>query len=733
MNETGPLLRLARALGIEPEYQDIWGRTHALEPGTARALLSAMGVPATDDDEAAEALARREEDGWRRALPPVVMARRSAGRIEVPVVVAASDEGAAHRWRVAEEDGNVREGRFVPADLAAEGAREVDGRARVRRRLVVAGTLPLGYHRLEVGAEGPDAPRASTRLVVVPDRCYVPDGLARGGRTWGPAAQVYALRGGRDWGAGDLSTLARLVEVAGRAGAGIVGVNPLHALFPERPGQASPYSPSTRLFLNPVYVDVEAVPELETCPEAQARIDASDHRARRLAARTGALVDWPEVAALKREVLEILWAHFRERHLDRDTPRGRAFEAFRRARGEALSGFAVFEALERHFRRVDPALWGWPVWPEAYRRADSPEVAAWREAHPDEVGFVEYVQLLADEQLAAVGRRALDLGLRVGLYQDLAVGVDRSGFECWWQPELFARGAGFGAPPDDFNLKGQDWGLPPWVPSRLSAAGYEPFSACLRSAMRHAGALRVDHVMALLRLFWIPPGRGAAEGAYVRYPVDDLLGILALESVRNQCLVIGEDLGTVPDEIRTRLRDLGALSYRLLVFLKDESGAYLAPAELPRQALVAVTTHDLPTLAGWWEGVDLALRDSLDLFPSDEVRAEQVQARAEDRARLLHALERAGLLPAGRGADLSAWPEMTTELAAAVHRYVARGPSMVVTVQLEDVLGVTEQVNLPGTTEARYPSWRRRLPATVDELAADPRFRALAASLRAER
>jgi 4-alpha-glucanotransferase len=309
----------------------------------------------------------------------------------------------------------------------------------------------------------------------------------------------------------------------------------------------------------------------------------------------------------------------------------------------------------------------------------------------------------------------------VGLYGDLAVSVDRGGAETWSNQDLYAIGASVGAPPDDFSLTGQNWGLPPMIPARLLQAGYAPFIATLRANMRHTGALRVDHVMGLMRLFWIPSDTSAAEGAYVRYPLEALFAILALESRRNRCMVIGEDLGTVPDEVRRAISELQALSCRILYFERRENSDFKAPGEYPVQALVSATTHDLPTLTGFWEGRDLALRTELNLFPSERLRESQTLERGRDRARLLQALDREGLLPAGLTLDPGSAPAMTRELMRAVQAYLARAPCKVFAIQLEDILGQSDQVNLPGTT-TRYPNWRRKLSLDLERWPQDNRF-----------
>ena len=377
-------------------------------------------------------------------------------------------------------------------------------------------------------------------------------------------------------------------------------------------------------------------------------------------------------------------------------------------------------------------MWGWPECPEPYRDPESSAVQGFAAERIDRVEFYMYLQWLADRQLGAAGRRAFELGLGVGVYQDLAVSIDRGGAEAWANRDLYALAASAGAPPDEFNQKGQDWGLPPIVPDRLREAAYTPFIATLRANMRHAGALRIDHVMGLARLFWVPPGGKPQDGAYVHYPFADLLGILALESHRNRCLVIGEDLGTVPEELRRDLAAAGVLSYRLLYFERRDDGEFKPPAEYPAQALVAISTHDLPTLAGWWEGRDLQLRTELGLFPSEAVRDAQFAARAQDRARLLAALERGGLLPAEATRDPASMPEMTNAFARALHVHLARSPAQVLVVQLEDIALARDQPNLPGTTD-QHPNWRRRLTLTLERLPEDPRFAELARTLAVER
>ena len=720
---------LCTQCGIALDYYDIWGRRRHVSADMQRALLAAMGVPAGTDDDVRRSLQELELREWRRLLPPALVVRRDGDAVGIPINVPVSMMQCRFEWVLTLENGARESGKLRPADLAMVAETRVNGASFVRR-FSLPRTPDPGYHQFELrGMEEGRERTACMSLIMVPLQCYQPEALSAQGRVWGWAVQLYALRSERNWGMGDFTDLRTLVDLAARTGAGIVGVNPLHALFPHNPLHASPYSPSSRLFLNVLYLDVEAVADYAECDAARNRVLDPGFQAQLHALRATELVEYRGVAAAKFEVLELLYLNFRERHLAAGDQRARAFRAFQAQGGQALRRQALFEALQQHFFRNDPSIWSWPAWPESYRDPTSEAVARFAAERPDRVEFFEYLQWQAELQLEAVGRRCREHGPGVGLYQDLALGVDRGGGEAWANQGLYAFGANIGAPPDDFNLNGQNWGLPPMIPQHLADAAYAPFIATLRANMRHVGALRIDHVMGLMRLFWIPAGGTPAAGAYVAYPPDDLFGIVALESQRNHCLVVGEDLGTVPDAVREAMVRYGVLSYRLFYFEKEQGGGFRPPAGYPAPALVAVSTHDLPTLSGYWYGNDLDARARLGLFPSEEMHRQQILARAQDRAQLLVALEREQLLP---GILSTGNPELSADLARAIHVYLARTPSQVMMVRPEDFLEQAEQVNLPGST-APYPNWRRKLPLNLEEWPANPRFVALADALCAER
>jgi (1->4)-alpha-D-glucan 1-alpha-D-glucosylmutase len=563
---------------------------------------------------------------------------------------------------------------------------------------------------------------------VTPQRCYLPPALAEGGRIFGPALQLYGLRSDRNFGIGDLTDLGRIVDRWRALGADLVSLSPLHALDSSHPERASPYSPSSRCFANWLFLDPAASDDFAECEAAAARLADPSFAAELARVREAALVDYTGVAALKREILELLYASFRARHLATDSSRAREFRAWRERSGVALERFALFEALRETLHRADPSRSGWRSWPESYRDPRSATVATFAEANSERIGYFAWLQWQLELQLEAVARRAGEQGMAVGLYADLAVSIDGGGADAWADQDVYALSVQVGAPPDEFSPGGQAWGLPPPIPERLAACGYAPFIATLRAAMKHARALRIDHVMQLARLFWIPEGGKPGDGAYVRYPLADLLGLVALESVRHRCLVIGEDLGTVSDDLRRSLADAGVLSTRLLWFERDEHLTFKPPSAYPRAAAVAVSSHDLPTLAGWWKSRDLAWRTKLALFTSDAQRDDQMRVRRADRNRLAAILEHEQLAaPAGLQDTVG-----STTLATAAHAFLARSPAMVMLVQLEDLLGLVEQANLPGTVD-EHPNWRRRLPLTLDAIDADPQVRAMAAAIARER
>jgi 4-alpha-glucanotransferase len=648
------LRRTAEARGIATRFTDAAQRAYAVSEATLKAVLDAMGPPPAP-----------------AAWPPIVVTRT----------------GQPSSWRAPE-----------PATLVLEGGEERPLPAGL------PGDLPAGRHRVE-GRTG------TTTLVVAPGRCHLPPELDGGGRAWGWAAQLYAVRSRSSWGIGDLRDLGGLLAAGASLGAGFALLNPLHAALP---GEPSPYHPSSRVFRNPLYLCIEDVAELAALgPEERERVGALAAAGRRLLDQDR--IDRPAVYRLKDEALRL--AHGA---LDRVPGRRDGLAAYTAAT-ENLERYATFCALQ-HVHGND-----WRDWPASYRHPSRPEVAAFGTEHRDEVGYHAWLQWLLDEQLAAArpgpGRRGpgnprgVPRWEGLGVVNDLAIGFAPDGFDAWSFQDELAAGMSVGAPPDPLGPHGQDWGLPAFVPDRLAAGGYGPFAQTIRAGMAHAAGLRIDHVMGLFRLFWIPEGAEPVQGTYVRYPADDLLGILALESLAAQALVVGEDLGTVEPGVRERLADEGVLSYRLAWFEHGPDGGRRRPADYPRLALAATTTHDLPTVAGFFTGSDLDhLCDIGVATPGGQEQAEQEAQRAS----LCRLLEDEGMLAPG---------ERSVEaIVAALYGFLTRTPCMLVVATLEDAVEAPDRPNVPGTIDQR-PNWSLPLPVPLDDLAADPRVRRLAGVL----
>lgn len=560
-----------------------------------------------------------------------------------------------------------------------------------------------------------EAPRASE-----------PGFLAAGGRAWGISIQLYTLRSRGNWGIGDFGDLADLARSAAGAGADFIGLNPLHALFAADPGHCSPYSASSRHCLNVLYIAVERVADFAHCPEAQAAVEAPAFRKALQRLRRIRLVDYVAVAGCKLPVLRLLYQRFRREEWLAGTPRGREFAHFIALRSETVGAHALFEAIDAELRRSHRSLGGWLTWPDEYLDPDAPGVQAFAAEHETEIGFHAWLQWIAEGQLAEAQRVAREHGMRIGLYGDYAVGVNPGGSETWANRSVYCLGASFGAPPDALALKGQDWGLPPPDPRRLAQLHGAPFRALMRDNMRHFGALRLDHVMALYRLWWVPRGRSAAEGGYVHYPVQMLFDIVAEESGRSGCMVIGEDLGTVPAEVRGLMEQSGIHGYLVLYFERDAGGAFRLPRQWRRDALASVTTHDLPTLRAWWEATDIDLRARLGMYPPDLAIARLKAERSTDRERLIDALAGAGTRPR--------WPvdAFEPDFAAAIHAFLASSASALVAIQAEDLLGMEDPVNIPGTW-AEYANWRRKLNADLAALIQADSARPLLEALRRHR
>jgi len=679
------LARLAQACGVATTYEDWARRPVAVSEQTVRKVLAGLGI---DAGNPAAALSEWQERSWQRVLAPTIVIRQG---FPVPFALR-SPRGAAVQVRLELEgqDGYELE---LPAPSTTEGD-------RVERLVPLPAGLPAGDHRLVALEDGSEA--GSALLVVAPDQLPLP-----AERLWGWMVQLYAVR--TAWGIGDYADLGELAAWSGEQGAGLLLVNPLHAAGPVAPIQNSPYFPASRRFSSPLYLRPEQLPEYAgATPDIRAQVDALAQ-----SAPAGERIDRDAVWAAKSAALELLFPFAVPRPGSADTP--------------GLTGFATWSALvERHgpdFR----------VWPQELQNPNGAAAVASAEELADRVAYHRWLQQCCVEQLVAAQQAAGRAGMTVGIVHDLAVGVDPGGADAWALRDELAAGFSIGAPPDSFNQQGQDWGLPPWRPDRLAESGYEPIRQIVRAVLRAGGGLRIDHILGLFRLWWVPQGCSSAEGTYVSYDADALLGILALEAERAGALVVGEDLGTVPPTVRTMLSERAVLGSTVVWFERDDDGHLVPPQQWRASAVASVTTHDLPTAAGFLTGDHVRVRAELGLL-SDP--AAELQNATRERTEMLQLLVSEGLLAPELASLATTQSSRLPDQIVALHELLGLSPSRVLLASLSDAVGDLRQPNMPGTVD-QYPNWRlpvadlRGRVLSRDELCASPGTAQLAAVMRA--
>jgi 4-alpha-glucanotransferase len=695
------LVELARRYGVATEYEDWTGQHTMVAESTLVAVLDALGVHAATEYRRAAALAEHDREYWSRSLPPVIIGRLGA----TSTFWVHVTHGEQVRLRIRLEDGSVRTGlRQLENNRAPY---QLDDRLIGEASFELPADMPLGYHELHLQLGADDV---STTIIVSPASLDPP-----AGRTWGTAVQLYSVRSQRSWGTGDLTDLADLAVWSQTHGAGFVLVNPLHAAAPIAPMEPSPYLPTSRRFVNPLYLRVEAIPEF-----AYIRQRGRIRKARDLAqarAKHKDLIDRDAAWQVKRTALEAVY------RVKPSAGRELAYTAYRQREGRNLDDFATWCALAEEYGG------DWHAWPAELQHPASPAVADFAVAHGDAVDFHRWMQWQLDGQLASAQTTAVSAGMGLGIMHDLAVGVDPNGADAWALQDVLALGVTAGAPPDEFNQLGQDWSQPPWRPDQLEKQAYAPLRAMLNAVLRHAGGVRIDHIIGLFRLWWIPKGSPPTQGTYVRYDHEAMIGIVALEAQRAGAIVVGEDLGTVEPWVRDYLRERGLFGTSILWFESDRDGAG-GPLHAERWrefCLSAVTTHDLPPTAGYLAGEHVRLRDQLGLLtrPAEEElaadRAQQAAWRDE--------LRRVGLL----GGDLDS--TSVDDVVTALHRYLGRTPSRLLALSLSDAVGDLRTQNQPGTTD-EYPNWRVPLAGPdgkkmlLEEVFTDPRAARLAEVMR---
>lgn len=697
------LTALADRLGVACAYHDWTGNFLTVERSTVVAVLAALGVRADTEDDCAASLLELDRRHWSRALPPTIVSRTGQ---ETSFWVHVTHGDPAHVW-VRLEDGTVRSGirqtdNFTPPF-------DLDGRLVGEATFVLPGDLPLGYHRVHLRSGDHEF---DTPLIITPSWLGLPARMGQR-RVWGLATQLYSVRSRGSWGIGDLTDLTDLAVWAGsRHQAGYVLVNPLHAAAPVAPMEPSPYLPTSRRFVNPIYLRVEDIGEFAWLPKRDRVHNRRKSVQRRARKHDG--IDRDGIWDAKRKALNLVY------RVPRSAGRELAFEAYKQREGTALDDFATWCAIaEKHGG-------DWRRWPTALQHPANPQVAEFADRHQRTVDFHRWLQWQLDEQLGHAQSQALRTGMPLGIMHDLAVGVHPSGADAWSLQDVLALGVTAGAPPDEFNQLGQDWSQPPWRPDQLEELGYQPFRELIAAILRHAGGVRIDHVIGLFRLWWIPEGAPPTAGTYVRYNHDAMIGIVALEAHRAGAVVVGEDLGTVEPWVRDYLRDRGVLGTSILWFEMDEGSRGPLAAEHWRElCLSSVTTHDLPPTPGYLDGEHVRLRGELGLL-TRPVEDELADDRAQQAA-WMDELRRVGLL--GAEAD-------EEDVIIGLYRYLGRTRSRLLALALTDAVGERRTQNQPGTTD-EYPNWRVPLGGpdgrhlSLEEVFTDRRAAALADALLA--
>ena len=729
--------RLCELCGIVDSYYDIRGVHHVASLEVKQSLLAAMriGESHNTDDEIHASLKKMWLRDWQHTVNPVHVYAHSNDAHNIALTLNPSQTGQPIHWQIVEDNGQTHQGDWLFDAHDAADECDVEGNQCLRFYVSIPPTSDIGYHTLNL--QFADGAKASSLLIATPETSYQPESFKAGRKAWGVSLQLYALRSKRNWGMGDFTDLNNAIDILAPKGVDVVGLNPLHTLFSHLPENASPYSPSNRDFLNPVYLDIEAIAEFEHSDKARQLVNHADFQSSLQSLRDAPLVDYTGVWQAKLAVLEILYEQFRTEieqsgaeliSSDRITQ----FRQYQAEGGQDLLKFSQFEALQLFFNQQDAAIERWQQWPDAFHDPESDSVKNWAKSNFDKIEFHTYLQWLSVTQLSAVQQNCQNKGMRMGLYNDLAVGNEPFSSACWAEQTNYGLGIGVGAPPDDFNLLGQNWGLPPQLPQLMNDDRYRLFINTLRANMRHAGALRIDHVMGLMRLYWVPEGYKADLGVYVNYPFNDLLGILSLESQRNRCLIVGEDLGTVANEVRHQLWLKKILSYRVLFFEKDwQQNTFKSPGEYPQHALCTSGSHDLPTMKAYWQGLDLDLRDALNLYPSDDVKHQHRHARGHDIHAIKQALNHEQLISDEALHD-DTKTELSPQMFQAIQCFLARSQSLLMMVQLEDIFSQTDQLNVPGTVN-EYPNWRHKISVELEDWIEGSEFENLASSIGRER
>jgi 4-alpha-glucanotransferase len=698
--------------GIDPNFVDAWGKPAIVSELHIKNLIDKMGYDANDDAQMQAYYNEQEKQHWLSMLPPVTIKQKSdCYTIDICLPIDFANDALI--YRITTEDKQQIKQTITATGFPLVAVNEISNIEFQCYQIEFKADLAFGYHQLEVLEKGDDEPLASMSLIITPTACFKPKDIQEGKKIWGTSVQLYCIKSKKNWGVGDFSDLKLLLQNTAAHGGDFVGLNPIHALSPAQPNNASPYSPSSRKWLNVLYTDLTNVEEFKSDKALQNKVNSQGFKDKLSLLRDTQWVDYQGVTELKLDVLRTLFATLNNG--DKTTNnRLKAFNEYVALKGDSLLQQAAYDALQFKFLKEDDTLWGWPVWPETFQSYQSEMTQTWIDTHKQEVLFWCYCQWNTELQLEEADQLAKSLGMTLGIYRDLAVGVGKSSSEIWANHSLYCEDISVGAPPDILGPLGQSWGLPPMSPDQLYQSAYQPFIELLQSNMSHCGALRIDHVMALLRLWWVPDNATAKTGAYIYYPVQDLLNILALESQRNQCLVIGEDLGTVPEGIDVLLEEAGVYSYNVFFFEQADDGGYISPSHYKNQAMATLSTHDMPTIKGYWHCEDLYLGEELGLYPEKAVLDKLMENRVYCKQQILNSLHGHGSIPSTYNRDATK-TGMDQTLNFAMQTHLAKGKSALLSLQLEDFLEMENPVNVPGTFN-EYRNWQRKLSQNIEQI-----------------
>lgn len=724
--ENNAIAQLASAVGMESTYTDIWGNVHELSEVTRKALLAAMQLPCQDYDQANESLKALEAERYNPTLQPVYVLTQAELNHQLWVNLSPDQLTQTLLWEVHLEEGQQPiTGTWLPQHAPENHDPIAQNYGKTIKALnSLPSDLAWGYHELLLKTET-NTLLGTTKLIITPNSCYLPEAIEKDHKKfWGPAIQLYALKTLHNWGMGDLNDLDKMIDFTANHEGQLVGLNPLHQLFPHNKYAISPYSPSSQQGFNVWYLSPQWMAERQLASDILDSFNSPDFQAELQQWRDTRIVDYQAVLPLKMTAFKQLFEHFKTHHLAPNTNLAQAFHHFVNESGKSLKNLALYEALQAHFQEQDNNIWGWQVWPKGYETPEAEAVITFAKTHADKVDFYLYLQWHMESHLLELSEKTKHKGLQIGLYLDLAVGVDRAGAQTWSNQSLYADGARVGCPPDALNQLGQDWGLPPVKPHALRNEGYQLFIDTLKRNMRYAGALRLDHVMGLYRLFWIPPEQDARSGAYIYYPYLDLIKLIALESHRNQCIVIGEDLGTVAPQMQQAMADWKLLSYKVLFFEKNAPSQFKTPEEYPETALVTLGTHDLPTIKGFWDEHDIQLRVDLNLYPNEDSKKAQQAERLVDKKAFIEMLKSYDLIDPKTPDNAP----LTQEIIIGLEQLCAKTPCYLQLVQIEDILEQPEQMNVPGTTN-EHPNWRQKIHLPLQDWYYDDRFTRISKAL----